>query len=278
MHYLDSMNLLSRLFVSIAAFALSGCATNNVTRFYQDLSGQRNNAARFIPNDGPMQIVQSSNLEDESLFLLRSGYVQIGVSSFSGPSPVTEAEIREHGAKCGAAIALYTFAHEGSSQSTLAIPQFNPGTTSTTYASGTLYGSGGQSTRFSGVGTTTSSGTVTTNYIPITVNRYGSTVIFWRKTTPPILGVQVVDLPNHLRVSLKRNAGAYVQMVVNDSPAFVANLVPGDVMIAINDEPVNHGADVPALVDRHAGTRVVVRIIRDGAELTMPVTLNSPNK
>ena len=263
------------IFYPILAFLLAGCASNNVARFYKDRISQEEAAANLRPFEGKTTVVEATDLQAQADSLERQGYALIGESWFYGPSSPTDREIVKYGQKCGADVVLYFCSYEGSSQTTLALPQFNAGTTATTYASGTVYGPTGQSARFSGIGTTTTPGTVSTTYIPITVNRYRSGVTFWRKALPPVLGLRVEDLSDSLRFSLKRNAGVITKIVLDDSPAFHANILPGDVLVSIDNQPITSMRDFPSTVRPYAGKRVAITIIRDGQKMVIPLQLNA---
>jgi hypothetical protein len=263
------------IFYPILAFLLAGCASNNVARFYKGSISQEDAAAYLRPFGGRTNVVEASDLQAQADSLERQGYVLVGESWFYGPSCPTEREIEKYGQKCGADVVLYFCNYEGSSQSTLALPQFNAGTTATTYASGTVYGPTGQSARFSGIGTTTTPGSASTTYVPITVNRYRSGVTFWRKALPPVLGLRVEDLPDSLRVSLKRNAGVIIKIVLDDSPAFYANILPGDVLVSIDNQPITSMRDFSSVIRPYEGKRVALTVIRDGQETVIPLQLNA---
>ena len=62
--------------------------------------------------------------------------------------------------------------------------------------------------------------------------------------------------------------------VERDSPAEKAGLEPGDVIVGLNDKPINHSADLPGLVaDLKPGTSTKLEIIRKGAAKTVSVAV-----
>ncbi len=85
------------------------------------------------------------------------------------------------------------------------------------------------------------------------------------------LGVVLVDLSTDLKTQLERNAGAVVSSVTEDSAAWKANLIPNDVLIAVNGEIVKNGRQGTELMDAAKGA-VVVTVIRKGAqrEISIP--------
>ena len=70
--------------------------------------------------------------------------------------------------------------------------------------------------------------------------------------------------------------GALVLQVAPGSPAQQAGLQPGDVILAVNDQPIS--ADTPLgdlLTNAKAGDKVTLTIVRGGKQSTVPLTLGS---
>lgn len=85
------------------------------------------------------------------------------------------------------------------------------------------------------------------------------------------LGVQVqtVDRDMARSFQLKQPEGALVSHILPDSPAGKDKLRTGDVILAIDDQPVDKAADLPPLIATLApGTKVQVKLIRNGRKRT----------
>lgn len=85
------------------------------------------------------------------------------------------------------------------------------------------------------------------------------------------LGVQVqtVDRAMARSFQLKQPEGALVSHILPDSPADEGKLKTGDVILAIDDQPVDKAADLPPLVaPLTPGTRIQVKLIRNGKSRT----------
>ena len=68
--------------------------------------------------------------------------------------------------------------------------------------------------------------------------------------------------------------GALIGDVTPDSPAQKAGLEKGDIILDINGKPVNNSAELRVHVSlMPPGTKVSVKVFRDGAEKTLPLTL-----
>lgn len=65
--------------------------------------------------------------------------------------------------------------------------------------------------------------------------RFDQVAVFFVRSTKKLkFGVAVMDLTPEQRASLDRNSGAVVDIVMENSPAFNANILPGDVILEIN--------------------------------------------
>jgi S1-C subfamily serine protease len=91
----------------------------------------------------------------------------------------------------------------------------------------------------------------------------------------PYLGIQMTDLTPELRdrinadpdLSLKvdRDEGVLVMRVMDGTPAEAAGIQPGDIIIAMNDKPIETASDVQQAVEATAiGEMLTLEINRDG--------------
>ena len=150
-------------------------------------------------------------------------------------------------------------------------------TTTTGTANANVYGSGGSAygkASYQGQSTTTTAGQ--TIFVPEqrTLEKYDHAASFWRKLKPFVFGGYLEPLPVEVRRRLGRNTGVVVGIVVEDSPAFVANILQGDIITDFDGEPVVSVADFQTKMERAAGKRVLVKVIRDNQTLEIPVELN----
>jgi S1-C subfamily serine protease len=89
-----------------------------------------------------------------------------------------------------------------------------------------------------------------------------------------IVGLILTDLTPAQRTELERNSGANVSAVVDDSPAWKANVIPGDVVVEINQEQVKNGLHATKLLNQaDVGRRsITIVLIRKGAQRTITVS------
>ncbi|MGH9867569.1 MAG: Do family serine endopeptidase [Candidatus Polarisedimenticolia bacterium] len=114
--------------------------------------------------------------------------------------------------------------------------------------------------------------------IPIDMARQiMETLIETGKVVRGYLGVVIQDLtPEMSRAGgFKTQEGAIVARVEEGGPGADAGLKTGDVIVAVNDDPVESSAELRNLIASSApGTRVRLTIERDGKERTLTATLD----
>jgi 2-alkenal reductase len=105
--------------------------------------------------------------------------------------------------------------------------------------------------------------------------------------TYPYLGVRIDDLNLNLQESfnLPQVNGAYVTGLLEDGPALASGLIAadqetglgGDLIVAINGQPVNETADLISYLVFNAavGQTVELTVLRDGQTTSVPLTLGA---
>jgi len=274
-----NINAPIRAMASLSVVLFAGCVENGFKEFYQPTN--LGPYARFQPYSGSTQVYTSANLPADGDHLLQQGYLPLGQASFQTGRRTTLSQIQDQGKAVGADIVLWASADLGTEQAAVPLLQYHPGTTSMTNTYGTAtanaYGSGGYATangNYSGTSTTTTPGTFSTQMMPITIHRSAFGATFWRRRIPGPLGIQSVDLPADMRQALQRNTGSLVRLVIDDSPAFKANILPGDVIIQFNGADVYSTASFIPAIYAAAGQEVTLTILRGNSTRTIKVRLN----
>jgi len=81
------------------------------------------------------------------------------------------------------------------------------------------------------------------------------------------------DLSDAQRQQLKSNHGAVLRLIVNDTPAFRADFLPGDIVVAVNDAPTYNSAELHRQLEANAGKTITLTIVRDEQRISKSVTL-----
>ncbi len=243
----------------LLAMLVAGCA-NPYAKFYQGALDARVSPF-YVPSSEELKIFGTDNFNRDTKALVRKGYLQVGESSFSaGSDSVTETQLREHAIKIGAHAVLVSsqFTHSISGVMPLILPN-----TTTSYSTGsaTTYGSAGAVTAY-GSGTTTTYGTRTA-YIPYTVNRSDFNAVFFIKAKTRI-GIQFEPLDDETRRKIESNFGVRIDVVVEGSPAFEVDILPGDILTSFNETAIRSDEHLRELLSAFSGETVDLILNRDG--------------
>jgi len=259
------------------ALLLNACATSGYVKFYKPAPGATPEAVLALrlgpPPATPNVERLPSTQEMRSLFdaYAKRGFASIGESRFNSGFDESDESAIEQGKKLGAdLVVLLNPRHTGST--TTSMPLTLPTTTtSLTTSTATVLGAGGPVTAY-GTGTTTTFGQQTT-YVPVTINRteYGAVFFVKRRWA---LGTVWRDLTDAERQELQSNKGVAVHVVVENSPAFLADILPGDIVLAVNGTPVLGQDAMAGTLKANAGQRVTLSLYRRGQRIDKDVRLN----
>jgi hypothetical protein len=263
-------------FVGAATLMLASC-TSGYKTFYTPSPGATPEAIAALRAAPPpvTPILERSapgNPETILAAYAKRGYVAIGHSTFNSGTSESEASAVKQGQDVGADLVLVLNPQYTGSE-TYSIPMSTPtSTTSYTTGSATAYGSGGPVTAY-GSSMTTTYGSQTT-YMPMTVHRADYGAIYFVKQRFN-LGAIVRNLNDKERQELQTNQGVVILTVVDDTPAFKADMLPGDVIATIDGVTVpNQGGFVKMTAERR-GKLINITLIRRGQRIEKSVQLNN---
>ena len=175
----------------------------------------------------------SGDLKADAVTMWRKGYAPLGYSAFNSSSSKIKDAFR-WGKKINAKYIIIGGKHVSSSTSTIPITMPN---TTTSYNQGAVnaYGSGG--TAYGNYsGTTTTYGSRTT-YIPVTNNIFYKMAVYFGEYPKKGDGIYSRALTDEEIARYETQRGVVVSSVREGSPAYNANILPGDVIIKLNDQP-----------------------------------------
>ena len=254
--------------VIVTCLVLNACASG-YQQFYKPYVDAKTLPDVQLLKDGDKpEIFSSDDMQRDVKIAISRGYRPIGASSFNGQIESEQAVI--HQAKSiGAILVLVNLKFTESR--TITTPLFLPNN-QTTYNSGSVYGTYG-SANYSGTSTTYG-----TTVVPITSQqqRYDQTAVFFVKSTKkPKFGIMVTDLPPELRSKYERNNGALIDNVAEESPAFAANLLPGDILIELNSTTVINAKHAEELMQSASPKdgKCILKVIRNGTEKSIELQL-----
>ncbi len=214
-------SVMKTISVTLVFLLLYGCAAlNPYSVYYTDrLNGRSPNSFPYVEVIiGEPEIYSSDDLTRDSQAMRENGYFLIGYSSFNA-GDINQNLAFQQAKNVGASIVIVSSKYTNTVSGSIPFKIQNPPKTSYTRESGTIYG-GGDTYTYSGSSRTTAPGDYTTYNIPYNVNRSDYFATYWVKTKPPPLGLSVVNIPTDIRQIIKRNRGAFIDVVLNNSPAW----------------------------------------------------------
>jgi serine protease Do len=97
------------------------------------------------------------------------------------------------------------------------------------------------------------------------------------KITRGRIGIELKDVaPGEVKaLNLKSRDGAFVSSVIEDSAAEKAGIDDGDVIVSYNSKPIHRSDDLVSMVTAtKPGTTVPMRLVRNGAERSVSITVD----
>lgn len=264
----------SVLFATTVLFTCS--CTNAYKTFYKQAPGATPEAitmTRVSPPTGSPIVERSKPADPQTVIdaYMKRGYAIIGSSFFNSGQPEPENAAIKQARLVGADLVLI-FNPQYTGSVTSSIPITTP-KTSTSYTTGTAtaYSPGGTVTAY-GSGTTTTTTTQTT-YVPITTHRsdYGAVYFVKRRFG---LGADFRDLNDAERQMLQTNKGVTIRLIVDDSPAFDADLLIGDIITAIDGTSITNSERFAAILGEKRGQLITISIVRHGQHIEKKVQMN----
>ncbi len=260
------------LFLSLA-LVLGGCA-NGYQQFYQAYPGATPETIAKIRTAAPPANPRVEHVPgiDNSVYegYAKLGYTPIGHSSFNAGQRQPDENAVAQGRAVGADLVIIANPRYTGTE-TASIPITTP-TTSTTYSSGTAtaYGPYGTVNAY-GSGVAQTYGTQT-NFVPVAIHRQDYGAVYFIKRHY-VLGTIVRDLNNEERQALQTNKGVVVMTVVNDTPAFNADILTGDIVTELDGQVVTNAQGFSSYLGSHVGRTVALSILRGNKQVEKSVQL-----
>lgn len=261
--------------IALAATLLTGCASGYREYFKPttNLSAERVAALRVSPPPliPSIERARPGNFDEILDVYAKRGYVMIGHSMFNSGRAESDEGALQQGKDVRADLVLILNPNYTNTVTSV-VPITTP-TSSTTYsnATATAYGRGGSVTAY-GSGTSTTYGS-TTNFVPMTVHRsdYGAVYFFKQKFG---LGAFFRDLSDRERQELQTNRGAVARLIVDGTPAFNADLLIGDVFLAVDGVVISNTQTLSELLSARNGQMVTFSVLRRGEKMEKTVQLS----
>jgi len=93
------------------------------------------------------------------------------------------------------------------------------------------------------------------------------------------LGLVMRDFSPEERARFGLNTGAFIETVLSNSPAYLADIISGDALIAINGEKVNNTNHAKMLIDNLSleGETIILRVVKNEVQKDITFEFNEAN-
>jgi hypothetical protein len=266
-----------RIALPLTALLLAGCVSNPYSATYRPSVSPKLPRAETGPLPAPSEpprLLTTNDIRGDALKLLEQGYLPLGRSSFTGQEVDARAALAQAQA-VGADVVLVMQKFVRTDTVSVPVTEWSPDRSITQRdTTQTISSAGGavQTTVHEGV--TTLVGEYETHYVPQTVETFDHFAGYWRKAPTPLLGILASDLTQEQRQALQSNRGVEVRVVVRKSPAYLADVLPGDIVRKLGGHQVTDCDDFFHTVQSMAGLSVTLDLWRAGAAVSKKVTLN----
>jgi len=214
-----------------------------------------------------MEVVYVDSISASMNEWRRNRFFPLGGSSFQAPLQSASSLVR-FGTGLGATHATYERKYLRTNSGVMPLTMTTP---TTSYSSGSIYTPSGTAS-YSG---TTYGTQTTTTMMPYSIDRYSHNIIYWAPFVgTPATGVIPSDLSSEDTVRFNRNTGALVDVVVKETPAFYANILPGDLIIQIDETLMSSAQDYADFVSSNRGKEVIILLLRNGETQEVRLRIN----
>lgn len=252
------------LFFAVIASAPTQANASDWEKFYRPLV----EANVGVPAASAPQVLPSSgSVEADIGALWTKGFVAIGYTAFDTNNGSTR-DGERLAKKLKARYVIIS--SQMTATSTIQIPIKTPNNT-TSYTNGTVNVLGNNGSAQGNYNQTTTTYGSNTTYIPMVSSRYSKMAIFFRELEKQGTGINPRELlPEEVR-RFETKRAFVVRFVRDGSPAYMADILPGDVVLKVNDAP----ADTETWIKAVKGTQPMSVILSRGGTLRQ-VLVNVP--
>ncbi|MFP5498637.1 MAG: PDZ domain-containing protein [Gammaproteobacteria bacterium] len=263
--------------ISLVSFyaVLSGCANNNpYTAHYSSLNGSTPESIEKFraapPPETPLVDNVSPEQGQERLGMWeRKNYIAIGSSAFNSAQTIPAMLAVQQGKTVKAdLVVIRSPEYSGSYATSTAVVK--PATT-ITESSAMIVGANGQKNAVIKGNKTTYA--TTTDYVPTTEHRANYAAVYFIKQKS-IFGARTADLTTQERQERQSNFGVKVTTIIDDSPAYNADILVGDILENMDGEKITNATHLSSMLEEKSGKTVQITYTRNGKAITKAIKLN----
>ncbi len=267
------------LAILIAVAFISGCATSGYSNpdFYTEFVDAKTLPSEqyelLKPGEEP-RLVKTDDGDRDVKMLEAKGYRPIGQTLFNGVYETNQNAV-DRAKKLGAVLVLIGSEYTNTETRSGALVMPN---TQTSLNTGSVSAYGMNTGHVSGTysGTTTTYGSTAVPY-SVSKQRFDQQAMYFVKLKnidKMRFGVNVSELSPEHRTQIGRNTGALLGIVFEGTPAYYANVMSGDILLAIDAEVVRDAQHALKLIGSYPETNkfALFTVFRNGKEQDIEIT------
>jgi hypothetical protein len=272
-----------RQLLGIVVLALiCGCTASGHKTYYTQyipIDSANQSQYIFLAEGEEPKIFYTDNLNADAgdgIALRAKGYVALGMSRFNGPWE-GEAGAISKAKELGASVILMkaNYAKTETRSGTILLPNTQTTTNSSNINANSRTPYGNVSTTGTVTGMSTTNSTIAVPYSN-TWDVYNQEAIFLVKLRKlPRFGVHARELTPDDRARIEQNTGVMIDLVFDNSPAFYANVMIGDVLVSIDGNGVHNTEEGQELLRQipESADKVIFEVIRNGEKKSLVIEL-----
>lgn len=221
----------------------------------------------YVRSDQQTKISPSTGDLDADLGeMYRKGLVPIGYSLFESTNDQTR-DGERWAKEIGASDVI--FGVDLKSTRSFSVPITMPNTT-TSMTSGTASATGSRGTVFGNFNSTTTTTGSQTSWLPVTTSRFSKSAIYFAIEPKFGAGIYSRQISNEDMQKLGTRFAIAVRFVRDFSPAYYADILPGDIILKINGKPAELSTWWNEILDAEPDN---LEIVRNGRPATITLTV-----
>lgn len=261
-------------FVMAVAILLFGCAGSAFKQNYQSHLERHPSGAvsRLLPAEDEVRLLTSEDIRADAVRLMESGYLLLGRSKFVSEH-IDPGSALKLAKEVGASVVLVSEQYVNTMEDIVPVTEWIPAREDKILQTVVITEghNAGKVIRQTVVEKTEAE--FQTTYVPQSTDYYEYAATFWAKLKPPVFGVIVRPTDEETRQRLQSNHGLIVEAVIRDSPAFLADILRGDVIMKFANQDISSRTQFFDLVQANANEKIELQIERSGELKTMSVQL-----
>lgn len=255
--------------VLIFSLLLIGCQNPYAAFYSSTLTPAREKI--LLPYSGETKVFYVPPQEAGNTFgmMFKLGYFPIGVAEFQANARDYSAQLKATAQRVGADATVVSSEYAGNITGVIPLVGYSPSeTASVTYSA--LHSTTSGFSHTAGSASIDTPGKLSVSNLPYTIHRSNYLAVFYRRAADP-LGAGGYILNDEQRAAFGRNSGVYVVAIRDDSPAFHANILAGDILTDFDGETWGSAEKYLLALAAKANQEVTIGVIRNGAPLKLRV-------